>query len=140
MFPTEPPAPHVSSFVQKTFDRDTKAIFSNVNSLNPIFSDRVQERIRHEDVVQAKLPKKEHPDRVYGLRKTENIGRALARASDRLIDFSPFDPAVDPLVFPFLILEAKSNKSSEGWDDVEKQTAFPIRTLIKLQEDLQGLC
>ncbi|TVY81443.1 hypothetical protein LSUE1_G006252 [Lachnellula suecica] len=44
----------------------------------------------------------------------------------------------EPLLFPFLILEAKSEKSACGFDDIQTQTAFPILALIKLQQDLQG--
>jgi hypothetical protein len=39
-------------------------------------------------------------------------------------------------LFPFLILEAKSEKSSNGFNDIQTQTAFPILALLKLQEDL----
>jgi hypothetical protein len=51
---------------------------------------------------------------------------------------SPFREGSEPLLFPFLILEAKSEKSSNGSDDIQAQTAFPIWALLKLQEDLQA--
>jgi hypothetical protein len=50
---------------------------------------------------------------------------------------NPFEDMIEPLLFPFLILEAKS-ESPDGFHDVQSQTALPIRTLLKLQEDLQA--
>ena len=51
---------------------------------------------------------------------------------------SPFKEGVEPLLFPFLVLKAKSKKSSDGFGDIQTQTAFPILALLKLQEDLQA--
>jgi hypothetical protein len=45
---------------------------------------------------------------------------------------SPFKEGVEPLLFPFLVLEAKSEKSSNGFEDIQTQTAFPILALLKL--------
>ena len=52
------------------------------------------------------------------------------------VQSSPFGDASDPLLFPFLVLEAKSDKSPNGFDDISNQTAFPILALLRLQEDL----
>jgi hypothetical protein len=46
------------------------------------------------------------------------------------------DNGGDPLLFPFLILEAKSEKGSENFEHMEIQTAFPIQNALKLQYDL----
>jgi hypothetical protein len=40
------------------------------------------------------------------------------------------------VLYPFLIIEAKSEKGGTGFESIETQTAFPIRTLLKLQKDL----
>lgn len=40
-------------------------------------------------------------------------------------------------MFLFLVLEAKSEKSKDTFTDVEMQTAFSIRTLLKMQWDLK---
>ena len=50
---------------------------------------------------------------------------------------SPFKEGTEPLLFPFLVLEAKAEKSSNGFVDIQTQTMFPVRALFKLQEDLQ---
>lgn len=90
------------------------------------------------------LSRKEHPDRVFGLRETKQFDEALScpmasqpsRTLGSVLRISPFKNVGEPLLFPFLILEAKSEKGSDDWDSIEKQTAFPIRTLLKLQQDL----
>jgi hypothetical protein len=114
---------------------------------NPLFDDRTQEVIIHDSLLRSQLPKQE-PDRVYGLQETNNfekllsspVPRALTNDDDiTLRDFvksSPFKDGVEPLLFPFLILEAKSGKSSSGFYEIQTQTAFPIFALLKLQEDL----
>jgi hypothetical protein len=50
---------------------------------------------------------------------------------------SPFRGDGEPLLFPFLVLEAKSEKGEDGFGSIEMQTALSIRTLVKLQADLQ---
>jgi hypothetical protein len=43
----------------------------------------------------------------------------------------------EPVIFPFLVIEAKSEKGRDSFSDIEVQTAFSIRTLLKLQQDLR---
>ncbi len=113
-------------------------------AINPLFSDRAEELVYHDNLVMPDISKKEHPDRVFGLRKTRVFEDALCcpsqvqpfRSVRSVLRFSPFQNVGEPLLFPFLILEAKSEKGSDDWDSIEKQTAFPIRTLLKLQHDL----
>jgi hypothetical protein len=105
--------------------------------------------IIHDPLLRSELPKQE-PDRVYGLQATtnfENLFSAPAmgtrgfgnRPNVRdVVRSSPFREGTEPLLFPFLILEAKSEKSSDGFDDIQAQTAFPIWALLKLQEDLRA--
>ncbi len=125
---------------------------SNDSGLNLLFSDRVEERIVHEEPVRLALARKEHPDRVYGLQKTKNFAKALCSPSskpvradggpvlvDETIRITPFKQVGEPLLFPFLILEAKSAKGDD-FDSIQKQTAFPIRTLLKIQADLRNEC
>src|SRR6266536_2230975 len=94
------------------------------------------------------MPTKEVPDRVYGLRVTKRLERLLLWTEDKRassggktigesIRTSPFRPNGEPIIFPFLALEAKSEKGRDGFSDVEMQTAFTIHALLKLQEDLR---
>jgi hypothetical protein len=94
------------------------------------------------------LPKQEQPDRVYGLQSTNNFERLLKALSNRAeshfteaqdekdLKTSPFRQDGDPLLFPFLVLEAKSEKGQDSFGSIEMQTAFSIRTLLKIQADL----
>lgn len=96
----------------------------------------------------SELPRQE-PDRVYGLQATRNFEDLLSRPIPSttagtapttvgdLVRSSPFKSESDPLLFPFLVLEAKSESSSNGFDDIQVQTALPIWALLKLQEGLQ---
>lgn len=103
--------------------------------------------IIHDSLLRSQLPKQE-PDRVYGLQATNNFEKLLSTpmpgtlSSDadttlgELVRSSPFKDGIEPLLFPFLILEAKSGKSSSGFREIQMQTAFPIFALLKLQQDL----
>jgi hypothetical protein len=115
---------------------------------NLLFDDRTQEVIVHDQTLRSELPKQE-PDRIFGLQATRNFEDLLSRSIPsttagtapatvgNLVRSSPFKSESDPLLFPFLVLEAKSESSSNGFDDIQTQTAFPIWALLKLQEDLQ---
>lgn len=86
---------------------------------------------------------------MYGLQLTRNFENALSQpmanppegkegySIGECIRTSPFKEGIEPLIFPFLILEAKAEKSSNGFMDIQTQTMFPIQALLKLQEDLQ---
>ena len=148
----ESPSKHVSYAFSLYYLNVAESGPSNGTSLNPIFSDRTEEVIEHEELVQLALAKQDHPDRIYGLRQTTSFEEALYSPSKRhhradnrpvligeTIRFTPFKKFGEPLLFPFLILEAKSAKG-EDFETIQKQTAFPIRTLLKIQEDLRSEC
>src|ERR1022692_3442324 len=100
---------------------------------NPLFDDRTQEVIIHDPLLRSQLPKQE-PDRVYGLQMTNNFEKLLStslpsiNSNDpdatlgEIVRGCPFKDGVEPLLFPFLILEAKSEKSSNGFNDIQTQT------------------
>ncbi|THC88297.1 hypothetical protein EYZ11_012260 [Aspergillus tanneri] len=73
------------------------------------------------------------PDTVIGLRRCARI-KDLLRKHESL----PYSPYQEDrgILFPFLVLEAKSEIGGPGFHAVETQTAFPIRTLINLQKTL----
>jgi len=53
-----------------------------------------------------------------------------------IIQFTSFEDRGHPLVLPFLISEAKTERG-DSFDSCERQTAFPIWKLLRLQEELQ---
>lgn len=76
---------------------------------------------------------KQKPDRIFGLKQTSELQFCLKPQTN--LRHSPFSDGL--LSYPFLILEAKKESGTYGFSDVEDQTAFPIRTLLKIQQALQ---
>jgi hypothetical protein len=87
---------------------------------------------------------------VYGLRQTNTFEEFLEKACKYcassgnlglirdVVRSSPFREDGEPLLFPFLVHEAKSEKGQDGFQSIETQTGFPIRALLKLQEALKA--
>jgi hypothetical protein len=93
----------------------------------------------HGPLVEILLPKKK-PDRIFGLKKTKAFDKILDADrgdSDEASRCSPFKDCNDPLLFPFLIIEAKPEKRSVGFEETQTQTALPIWELLKLQENIR---
>ena len=57
---------------------------------------------------------------------------------ESVIKITPFQHGRDPLIFPFLISEAKTERG-DSFEACERQTAFPIWTLLTLQQKLQSV-
>jgi hypothetical protein len=119
-----------------------------------IFSDRAETSIHYEPgfftgPYGRPTKKYEQPDRVYGLVQTENFKVLLDSADKRApldedirilrhtLEVSPFKRDREPLLFPFLIMEAKSDTVGDS-AAVEMQTAFCIRRLLMLQDGLRA--
>lgn len=101
-----------------------------------LFLSRFQTRFVYDpaDGLKAKGLRSQEPDRVFGLRDTTAFNDHT-NTRDGLRQ-SPFGDG--RVLFPFLIVEAKSEKGSRGFESIENQTAFPIRSLLKLQQDLSA--
>lgn len=107
---------------------------SKASNKRELFLSRFQARFVHDpaDGLDEKGRKSQEPDRVVGLLDTKAFNHpAIAQKGLRQ---SPFSDG--RVLYPFLIVEAKSEKGSTGFQSIETQTAFPIRTLLKLQHDL----
>jgi hypothetical protein len=63
-------------------------------------------------------------------RETRDAGSAS------VLQFTPFKKSARPLMFPFLISEAKTDRG-DSFEKCDIQTAFPIWKLLRLQEELQ---
>ena len=105
--------------------------------MNPLFDNRAEEMVIFDPLLSIHdVPKK--PDRVVGLKKTRaftNLLDTSALTDD--IRSTPFVESQDPLLFPFLVLEAKREKHSDGFEEIQTQTAFPILELLQLQEGIK---
>ena len=105
---------------------------------NPLFGDRAQEFMIYDLALRAELPQ-QGPDRIYGLRATRNfedlLSRSMAHTFDEtdpitigdIIISSPFKAESDPLLFPFLVLEAKSESSGNGFVTSRRKQNFQSR-------------
>jgi hypothetical protein len=111
--------------------------------------------VRHVPDVAARLGKKlQQPDSIFGLRQTRNIQNLLndtrraqgisepnPRQLHEELDPSPIDQPLcqigDELLYPFLVLEAKSSTADCDWYSIQLQSAFPIRTFLETQRRLQ---
>jgi hypothetical protein len=125
-------------------------------SLNTGFSNIFSTRVGERSVIQGD-PENHHriemqPDRIYGLRTTDAIKKILeqphvshlgetSELEDGLlgrltISCNP-DSGGLASIYPFLVMEAKSLKGGSNFQDIENQTAVPIRNLLYLQLKLQ---
>jgi hypothetical protein len=103
--------------------------------LKSLFTSRSEFTVLYdpEDQPKEKGIVERQPDRVWGLQQTDTLKRLLN--SSRELRHSLYK---DGLVsYPFLLIEAKSEKGSPGFECVERQSPFPIWTLLKLQGKLQ---
>ncbi|KAI9797022.1 MAG: hypothetical protein M1833_005855 [Piccolia ochrophora] len=114
-----------------------------INGLNTIFIDRAQDSIIHSPELMKKLPKGEQPDRVYGLQQTRNFEDKLYaslpgnRHVRDLLQRSPLSEDGHPLLFPFMVAEAKSGTSGDDWHSIKLQTAFTIYTFLEVQQTIK---
>jgi hypothetical protein len=132
---------------------DANAFCSPDTGLSDIFSCRIQEpnalHISHD---MKSNPVRKEPDRIHGLQSTTYLEKLLQQnhstqsqqafdPSRRLADILQTSCNPDgggrSLLFPFLVMEAKSGKGGSNFDEIEIQTALPIRNLLILQHKLQ---
>ena len=75
-----------------------------------------------------------HPDRVVGLRRTRRFQKDIASSPPEL---KHYPIRGTDILYPFLVLEAKREDDAPGFRAVERQTAFPLRRFLTLQDALQ---
>ncbi|KAF2160208.1 hypothetical protein M409DRAFT_60128 [Zasmidium cellare ATCC 36951] len=114
------------------------ALASDADRVRPgspsIFSNKSDEQVMHDVTGTEKVTldqKYKRPDRVYGLSRTGSFDLF----GDRLGKYSPFFGK--HTIFPFMVVEAKSDKSEDGFHVIEQQTALSIRTCLKIQTSLE---
>lgn len=79
------------------------------------------------------------PDRIYGLRMT----RTLKQYTSAWAPSTRHSPLKDhdgpyPCLYPFLVEESKSEKGGPGFEAIEAQTAFSIKSCLTLQSQLEN--
>ncbi|KAK3297244.1 uncharacterized protein B0H64DRAFT_431222 [Chaetomium fimeti] len=117
--------------------------------ISPLFDYHIEEAMVYPPELKSELAKREEkPDRIYGLRSTRRLERLLSSTDNRpsaagqcvgdSITSHPFRGDAEPPNFPFFVLEAKSEKGADSFSDAAYQTAFAIRELLLLQENLRA--
>ena len=123
--------------------------------LDNVFSSRIQEPnyLPDKDVSNSDIVRKE-PDRIHGLQTTKKFQQLLqqrcdtaslsgSQPSQRLGDILQTSCNPDNggrnLLYPFLVMEAKSGKGGSNFDDIEVQTALPMRNSLVVQQNLQQI-
>ncbi|KAI1031302.1 hypothetical protein LB504_000118 [Fusarium proliferatum] len=102
---------------------------------SPLFDDKAEQAIIYPPELLADLPKREErPDRIYGLKATKRFRRLLGSVPGTRT--TPFKPDGEPIIFPFLVIEAKSEKAGYNFSDIQIQTSFVIRELLSIQQGL----
>lgn len=101
-----------------------------------MFADRADDFVLHQDSMELLGcgVKERRPDRIFGLENTAMFDRYISNKENERFRHSPF--ADGKVLYPFLVIEAKSEKGSPGFESIESQTAFPIRSLLQLQDRL----
>ena len=108
-------------------DMRTSPIFASV--LDEYVYNGIERRRKHYD---------RRPDRIYGLRNIPKDSRQLNSDANVIgkVKSSPFQESLNHIHFPFLLVEAKSEKSSDKLGNIYKQSEGSIRRMLKLQADL----
>ncbi|KAI1174434.1 hypothetical protein F4777DRAFT_384632 [Nemania sp. FL0916] len=113
--------------------------------LNKLFIDRADDKVMHPEPLVDELPQEQMPDRIYGLRQTRNFEDLLltkmgdGRFLEKHLHKPPhLDSEGEPMLFPFLVVEAKAGNALDDWTSVRLQTAFPIYTYLNNQQSLKS--
>lgn len=90
--------------------------------------------INHVDMSAADSKKlKQRPDRVIGLRVTDSMRGHLRRLRSACSLYSSGN-----LVYPFVVVEAKkADNTDANFGSILRQTAFVVRSCLRLQENLK---
>ncbi|KAF4995714.1 hypothetical protein FDECE_12707 [Fusarium decemcellulare] len=126
--------------------------YLEASGINRIFGHREDEAVRLDANVSKRLSKElQKPDKVFGLRQTRNIENLLYDTSNTELSDGgsdseppqvhelvpqPLNQTGDALLFPFLLLEAKSGMTGTDWYSIQLQTAFPIHKFLETQHRL----
>ncbi|KAK4235994.1 hypothetical protein C8A03DRAFT_36126 [Achaetomium macrosporum] len=111
--------------------------------LNQLFIDRSDDFVIHPPKLAEQLPQEQKPDRVYGLRQTRIIEDLLLKRLpdgallEDILHKQPHSTSGQALLFPFLVVEAKSGTAPDDWHSIRLQTAFPIYTYLNAQQSLR---
>lgn len=107
----------------------------------PLFFDFSGVGVLHDSISDSR--KLKQPDRAFGLRNTNQLSQLLSIYNggspipySALINTAS-NNTKPPLVFPFLLLESKSEEG-DGFSKIYEQSALPLQSFLRLQDQLQA--
>lgn len=103
------------------------------NGLTKIFASTADAQTSYNPETQKRIGK-ERPDAVYGLQRTRRFEELLRGLPDPNARCTIYEN--NEIIFPFLILEAKSETSKDNFHDINNQTGLAIREMLNLQIEL----
>jgi len=128
-----------NSPIKRLIGQESNQNYSDDEYEGPIFKVAIGDEVKHDpDDRFDKRGIPMRPDRVVGLAQTRRFQNDVALSSPELTH-CPVSGA-DSMLYPFLVLEAKREDGAPGFRAVERQTAFPLRRFLKLQDALQRAC
>ncbi|KIW19326.1 hypothetical protein PV08_03620 [Exophiala spinifera] len=102
-----------------------------------IFTREIDKNVFHEDITpqMRKRLGRQRPDRVIGLYPTRTFKRLLPSLKK---NYSPYKKK--DVVYPFIVVEAKAaeNNGNASFGSMLRQTAFVVRTCMRLQQNMQA--
>lgn len=117
-----------------------KLHISNMNcsddQYSRMFTRELDKHVEHQDIPEhsKKLLKQQRPDGVIGLGITRTLRHYLSSVSRT--KYCPFKRA--NLAYPFIVIETKrAENNGATFGSILRQTAFVIRTCLRLQQNLQ---
>jgi hypothetical protein len=127
---------------------------NHTTGISSFISNRADEAVNYGSIAEALKESGltiRKPDRVYGLQKTKGrftgilnspatgiLNDEATQSVEEFLETSPFEPSDAPLLFPFLICEAKSEKG-QGFRACGIQSALPLIRFLDIQGGLENL-
>jgi hypothetical protein len=98
-----------------------------------LFTRELDRHVDHDDLPDdlRKRLKRRRPDRVIGLGITRTLRHYLPALRTKYCPFRRVNVA-----YPFIVIEAKTAESEASFGSIFRQTAFVIRTCLRLQQKL----
>lgn len=103
--------------------------------LNRLFQDKLDEPTTYPSDVQKLIGKVERPDRIYGLRRPAGFKQGQEEL-ESLVKLSLYKQNADFMIFPFLVLEAKTDSSRDSFKDINLQSSCAIMEALRIQYEL----
>lgn len=117
--------------------------FSVNEGMGAFFGEKISAQMKHVESIETAHISHREPDRICGLQKTGRIFRLLDKTIARdnkligtSLTSSPYSDPRNPLIFPFLVSEAKAERSADSLSAAREQSAASIITCLELQAKL----